>query len=126
AVAEAPSGSVLVVATGWETRAGFWGEVLTEGALARGIRGLVTDGAVRDVRAIRSLSFPAFCTGVAIQGTSKKFRGLSNEPTKLGNITIRPGDLIIGDDDGVVVIRYEAAQEVVEKAQIRVDKEKAF
>ena len=99
---------------------------MTEGALARGIRGLVTDGAVRDIRSIRDLSFPIFCTGIAIPGTSKDFPGLSNEPVTIGNVMIRPGDLIIGDDDGVVVVRCDAAPDVLEKAKARSDKEISF
>jgi 4-hydroxy-4-methyl-2-oxoglutarate aldolase len=126
AVAEAPSGAVLIAATGQETQVGFWGEVLTVAALARGIRGLVTDGAVRDVRAIRDISFPIFCAGIAIPGTIKSFPGLLNEPLAIGEVTIRPGDLIVGDDDGVVVVRREAASDVLEKAKARTAKEAAF
>ena len=126
AVAEAPSGSVLVIATGREVRVGFWGEVLTEAALARGIRGLVTDGAVRDVRAIRERSFPIFCAGVAISGTVKKSTGRLNEPVTIGDTTVRPGDLILGDDDGVVVVRRAAAEYVLEQAKYRSEKETAF
>jgi 4-hydroxy-4-methyl-2-oxoglutarate aldolase len=126
AVADAPSGSVLVAATGQNARSGFWGEVLTEGALARDIRGLVTDGAVRDVRAIRDRSFPIFCAGVAIPGTSKNFVGPLNEPVTIGDVLIRPGDFIVGDDDGVVVVRHEAASDVLEKAKARSEKELAF
>lgn len=126
AVAEAPSGSVLVIATGEEARVGFWGEVLTEAAIARGIRGLVTDGAVRDVRAIRDRSFPVFCAGVAIPGTAKNFAGLLNQPVSMGDVTIRPGDLILGDDDGVVAVRRDVAPDVLEKAKARTVKEMAF
>lgn len=126
AVADAPSGSVVVAATGQETQVGFWGEVLTEAALARGIRGLVTDGAVRDVRAIRDISFPVFCAGVAIPGTIKSFPGLLNEALAIGGVTIRPGDFIVGDDDGVVVVRREGAGAVLEKAKARTAKEIAF
>jgi len=71
ALAKAPGGSVLVVATGPELQKGFWGEIMTEAALARKIRGLVTDGAVRDTRPIRESAFPVFCAGVAISGTTK-------------------------------------------------------
>jgi 4-hydroxy-4-methyl-2-oxoglutarate aldolase len=126
AVAEAPPGSVLVAVTGREIHAGFWGEVLTEAARARDIRGLVTDGAVRDVRAIRDISFPVFCAGIAIPGTIKNFTGLLNEALALGDVTIRPGDFIIGDDDGVVVVRREAGSDVLEKAEARTAKELAF
>ena len=84
ALADAPAGSVLVVATGGELRMGFWGEVMTEAALARGIAGLVTDGAVRDIRAIRDLQFPVFSAGVAIPGTQKKVSGQRNVEIQIG------------------------------------------
>jgi 4-hydroxy-4-methyl-2-oxoglutarate aldolase len=84
ALAEAPAGAVLVVAAGGEVRKGLWGEVMTASALARGIRGLVTDGAVRDVRAIRMLNFPLFAAGVAIPGTVKQQAGVCNESVEIG------------------------------------------
>lgn len=126
ALAEAPAGSVLVVKTGAEVERGFWGEIMTEAALARGIRGLVTDGAVRDTRALRRLEFPVFCAGVAIRGTTKNDRGLLNQPVVLGEVTIRPGDIIVGDDDGVVVVPADSALDVMEKAEARVRKETGF
>src|SRR5688572_14121750 len=73
AVAEAPAGSVLVVATGSANRWGLWGDILMEAAIARGINGLVTDGMVRDSRSIRERGFPVFSAGTAIPGTSKQW-----------------------------------------------------
>ena len=125
-LAQAPPGSVLVVASGMEVEKGFWGEVMMEAALARGLRGLVTDGAVRDIEVIRERSFPVFCGGIAIPGTTKTLPGRLNEPVVLTQVLIRPGDLLVGDDDGVAVIRREKALDVVEKAQARVEKETAF
>jgi 4-hydroxy-4-methyl-2-oxoglutarate aldolase len=123
ALAEAPAGSVLVVAAGGEIGKGLWGEVMTVSALARGIRGLVTDGAVRDVRAIRALNFPVFAAGVAIPGTVKQQAGVRNEPVEVGGAIIRPGDIVVGDDDGVVIIGQEAAQQALKAAEMRTRKE---
>lgn len=123
AVAKAPRGSVLVVATGHDIRRGYWGEILMEAALARGIRGLVTDGGVRDTRAIRERSFPVFCAAVAIPGTTKGRNGLLNQPIMVSEVLIHPGDFVVGDDDGVVIIQREAAPQVLEAAEARVQKE---
>ena len=119
ALAEAPAGSVLVVATGGATQYGFWGEITTAAAQARAIRGLVTDGAVRDTRAIQAHAFPVFCSAVAIPGTVKLSPGMLNQPIVIGGTVIRPGDLIVGDEDGVVIIPPAIGLEVLEKAQAR-------
>ena len=91
--------------------------------MARGVEGLVTDGAVRDTREIRLLRFPVFSAGVAITGTIKQSAGSVNQPVVIGNCRIRPGDIVVGDDDGVVVVPAEAESEVIERAQARVEKE---
>src|SRR4051794_1631614 len=75
ALAHAPRGSVLVVSCAGDCRHGFWGEIATVAAIARGIVGMITDGAVRDTDAIRRLSFPVFCGGIHIRGTVKEKRG---------------------------------------------------
>jgi 4-hydroxy-4-methyl-2-oxoglutarate aldolase len=123
ALAKAPEGSVLVVGTGQDTQRGYWGEILMEAALARGIRGLIIDGGVRDTKGIRERSFPVFCASVAIAGTSKARSGVLNQPVMITQILIRPGDFIVGDDDGVVIIRPEDAIPVIEAAEGRVQKE---
>lgn len=123
ALAEAPGGSVLVVSTGGELRKGFWGEVMTEAALARGIAGLVTDGAVRDIRAIRDLRFPVFSAGVAIPGTVKNMAGSRNTVMQIAGVLVEPGDIIVGDDDGVVVVPKDSVPEVRAAAEQRTHKE---
>lgn len=123
AVADAPPGSVLVVATGRDTQRGYWGEILMEAALARGIRGLVIDGGVRDTKAMRDRLFPIFCPAVSIPGTTKSRRGVLNQPVMIAEVLVRPGDFIVGDDDGVVVIPSEAASQVLKDAEARVQKE---
>ena len=126
ALAEVPPGHILVVETGGAVEYGFWGEIMTEAAIARDVAGLVTDGAVRDTREIRQLHFPVFCAGVAISGTIKQSPGEVNQPVVMGNCRIRPGDIVVGDDDGVVVVPAEAQSEVIERAQARVAKENSL
>jgi 4-hydroxy-4-methyl-2-oxoglutarate aldolase len=125
ALAEAPPGSVLVAAIGGDILRAFWGEIMTEAAIARDIRGLVTDGAVRDSRAIRLVSFPVFCAGTAIVGPGKSRQGELGRPVVLGQTLIHTGDIIVGDDDGVVVIPQDEVQNVIERARERQDKENA-
>jgi 4-hydroxy-4-methyl-2-oxoglutarate aldolase len=122
ALAECPPGGVLVVATGNDATHAFFGEIMMEAALERGISGLVMDGAVRDTRAIRD-RFPVFCAGVAVPGTEKQWPGVLSEPIVLGNAVINAGDWIVGDDDGVVVVRAADAAEVAAKARAREQRE---
>jgi 4-hydroxy-4-methyl-2-oxoglutarate aldolase len=123
ALAEAPAGCVLVIATEGDAAHAFWGEITTEAAVARGIAGLVIDAAARDTEAIRGGGFPVFAAGVAVPGTGKKWSGVLQEPVELAGVTVRPGDWIVGDDDGVVVVPAGAAEKVIELAQARVEKE---
>ena len=126
ALAEVPPGAVLVVATGRTPGHGFWGEITTEAAMVREVQGLVTDGAVRDTQQIEQRQFPVFCAGIAIEGTTKRDAGLINQPITIGACSIRPGDFIVGDDDGVVVIPPEMELKLLEIAQVRVDKENSI
>jgi 4-hydroxy-4-methyl-2-oxoglutarate aldolase len=123
AVSRAPSGSVIVVATGRDAERGYWGEILMEAALARGIQGLVIDGGVRDTRIMRERGFPVFCGATSIPGTTKGGSGVLNESVMITQVLVRPGDFVVGDDDGVVIIPSEVAVEVVEAAEARVQKE---
>ena len=104
AVSRAPSGSVLVVDVGDVSDRGYWGEVLTTGALARGIGGLVIDGGVRDVAALERLGFPVFSRTVALRGATKVERGAIGSPVDVAGVPVAPGDWVVGDVDGVVVV----------------------
>jgi 4-hydroxy-4-methyl-2-oxoglutarate aldolase len=123
AVAEAQPGTVLVVATGQDTSRGYWGEVLMEAALARGIRGLVIDGGVRDTRAMRERGFPVFSAATAIPGTEKNRPRPLKQPVTIMQVLIRPGDFVVGDDDGVVIIPSETTTLVLQAAKATVKKE---
>ncbi|WP_415913759.1 RraA family protein, partial [Paraburkholderia sp. J63] len=106
--------------------AGPWGDVLTEQAKHQGLAGLVINGAVRDARAIIEMGFPVFCRGLSIKGTGKNQPGKLNVPVCIGDVVIHPGDVIIGDMDGVVVVRPDELDEVVCKSRAREEKEAQF
>ena len=121
AVAAAEPGSLLVANAGGFTRAGAWGEILTVAAQAKGVAGLVIDGAVRDIEAICALRFPIFSRGLAIGACTKERFGSLDQPFVFGGVTIQPGDLIFGDSDGLVVIEQARLNEVYESACQRRD-----
>jgi 4-hydroxy-4-methyl-2-oxoglutarate aldolase len=123
AVAQAEEDIVLVANVGSYLLAGAWGEVLTVAAQARGILGLVIDGAVRDIDAIERLGFPVFSRGLAIGACSKERPGTLNRPIQIGGVTVRPGDIIVGHSDGLVVVNRDRADEVYENATSRQKRE---
>ena len=119
AIAVSQPGDVLVVATEDKTEAGFWGEIMTVSAQANGIAGLVIDNCVRDAEEIIASGFPVFSRGLSIKGTVKGSLGLINHPTVCGEYLVYPGDIVLGDDDGVVVIAREDAEDVLEASIAR-------
>ncbi|WP_322060626.1 4-carboxy-4-hydroxy-2-oxoadipate aldolase/oxaloacetate decarboxylase [Paraburkholderia sp. J63] len=115
AIYAAQPGDVLVVSVGDAYEYGYWGEVMSTASQVRQLGGLVIDGCVRDRSLLEQIGFPVFARGLSIQGTGKDFgaRGWINAPTRFGNVTVHAGDLIVGDDDGVVcVARHEAARAI--------------
>jgi 4-hydroxy-4-methyl-2-oxoglutarate aldolase len=125
AVARAQSGAVLV-AQCHDAGYGVWGEVLTVAAMARSIAGLVLDGSVRDLGAIRRLGFPVFARGTALPGTAKSARGAVGVVTTCGGAPVWPGDLIVADESGIVVIRPQEAEHILARAEERCRKEAAM
>ena len=123
AYAYAKPGDVLVVDCSGYYEAGYWGDLMSLGAKTQGIAGLVIDGCVRDADDIEAMGFPVFSRGLCIKGTGKHGDGTLNEPIILGNWTINPGDVIVGDRDGVVVVPQEKVLETIEKATAREEKE---
>jgi 4-hydroxy-4-methyl-2-oxoglutarate aldolase len=122
-VTVAPPGSVLVVDVGEERELGFWGEVLTTAAEARGIAGLVIDGCVRDVDALAAHGFPVFSSGVALTGATKEMPGSVHRPVVAGGVEVETGDWIVGDVDGVVVVPRASVDDVLAAAHARTKKE---
>ena len=124
AIYVAEPGDVLLVDTSSFVEAGFWGGIMTEAAQQRGITGLVTDGAVRDTDEIAEMGFPVFSQGISIKGTTKTCLGTINHSITFEGVMVQPGDLIVGDSDGVVLVARKDVPEVLEKAREREEKEK--
>jgi len=122
ALEHAPREAVLVV-DAREHLAGYWGEVLAVAAQARGVAGLIIDGGVRDTEALERLGFPVFARGRSILRTVKHEPGRVGEPVVAGGVWVRAGDVVLGDADGVVLIRAERLQEVLEASRARVARE---
>ena len=123
AVDDAPSGSALVVDVGELAEYGYWGEVLTTAAQARGIAGLVIDGGVRDIAPIEGLGFPIFSRTIALRGATKDRPGGVDVPIRCGGASVVPGDWVVGDADGVVVVPAEHLDGVLGAADARTKKE---
>lgn len=123
ALLKAKPGDVLVVDAKGFLEAGPWGDVLTTAAIKAGIAGLVMHGAVRDASAIVEMGFPVFCRGLSIKGTGKNQPGRVNVPVCIGDVSIRPGDVIVGDRDGLVVVAYDDVDAVIASAVARETKE---
>ena len=126
AVAAASPGSVLAVDVGLVAERGYWGEVLTVAALARGIAGLVIDGGVRDVEALARHRFPVFSATVALRGATKQWPGSVGRPVRVGGASAEPGDWLVADADGVVVLPGPRLSEVVAAGRARSDKEQEY
>lgn len=103
--------------------ANIWGEVMTTGALARGLAGLVTNGAVRDIEPIHAKGFALFSQAVSMKYNVKASLGTINHPLVCGGVAVNPGDIVAGDDDGVVVVPLDDAPWVLEKALQREERE---
>jgi 4-hydroxy-4-methyl-2-oxoglutarate aldolase len=124
AAAEAPPGSVLVVAVPGPPELGYWGEVLTTQAVARGIAGLVIDGGVRDTVALEAHAFPVFSATVALPGAAKVRGGHVGRAVTVGDAPVEPGDWVVADEDGVAVIPGGDLDDVLAAGAARADKEK--
>ncbi len=125
AVEQCRPGDILVVTTTSPSTDGAFGELLATSLAHRGVRGLVTTGGVRDVAALQGMGFPVFCAAVCAQGTVKATAGAVNVPVNVGGQVIAPGDAVIADDDGVVVVPRQAVTGAVAAAMARVAKEAA-
>lgn len=126
AMLKAKPGDVLVIDAKGFMEAGPWGDVLTQQALHMGLAGLVINGAVRDASAIIEMGFPVFCRGLSIKSTGKNQPGKINVPVCIGDVQINPGDIIVGDQDGLVVVPNAEVEGAIKKARAREDKEALF
>jgi 4-hydroxy-4-methyl-2-oxoglutarate aldolase len=125
AVEQCRPGDILVVTTTSPSTDGAFGELLATSLARRGVRGLVTTGGVRDVAELQAMGFPVFCAAICAQGTVKATAGAVNVPVSIGGQLVAPGDAVIADDDGVVVVPRPQVSGAVAAARARVAKEAA-
>ena len=125
ALDEAPPGAVLVIDTGDSGVASVWGGTSSLAASLRGLGGCVTNGYVRDVDEIIDIGFPVYAGGVAVTGTLKNHLGWNSLPVAIGGVPVRPGDYVIGDSDGVVVVPQEDGERTIAAAEAQRAKEDA-
>jgi len=123
AVEQCRRGDVLVVATTSECHDGLFGELLATSLRARGVRGLVIDAGVRDVAALGQMWFPVWATDVCARGTVKATAGAVNVPIIVGGQLVCPGDAVLADDDGVVVVSRERVDTAVVSSRDRAIRE---
>jgi 4-hydroxy-4-methyl-2-oxoglutarate aldolase len=120
----AQEGDILVAATEGYPDAGYWGGLMATSAMARKLGGLAIDGCVRDSEEIVQMGFPVFCRGTCIRGTTKGILGTVNLPILFGEVVVNPGDLVLGDDDGLVIVAQADIERVLTASQKRVENEK--
>ncbi|ETI69217.1 RraA family protein [Neobacillus vireti] len=124
AIRTAKPGDILVIdAKGDEYRA-IAGDFVVGMAKTLGLGGIVVDGVIRDLKGIKALGFPVFCKGTTVAASGKAGVGELNVPISCGGVSVNPGDIIVGDEDGVVVIPKEREDEILKKSQEKLLKDK--
>ncbi len=122
----AQPGDVLVIDARSNMTNAVWGGIQALCAKKKGIAGVVIDGVIRDVAEMRAMRFPAYCRGVTPGGPHKGWADSVNVPVQCGGVPVYPGDLILGDDDGIVVLPSEHLEAVYEEAKVRMKKEQEW
>jgi regulator of RNase E activity RraA len=123
AVTVAWPGCALVVDAGGHTDTAVWGGILTEAAKAAGVVAVVVDGAVRDAAELRQSGIAVYATAIVPRGPHKGFGGTINAPIQCAGAAVAPGDLVVGDDDGVVVVRPDQMDGLMARCRARMAKE---
>ncbi|WP_343633501.1 RraA family protein [Roseateles sp.] len=125
AMAIAKPGDVILVDGKGDLSSALMGEIMSQQCVALGIAAVVIDGAVRDSEAIRELGFPMYAAGLNPNGPTKSISGRLNHPISIGGVTVHPGDLVVGDADGVTVIERDKAAAMIPLAREKVRAETA-
>lgn len=126
AIPLARRGEVLVIDAGDDLAHAAWGDITTLEAARRGIAGVIVGGAVRDVTGIREIGLPLFCRGVVARGPARGDDGAIDVPITVGGAIVRPGDVIMADDDGIVVVPLDELDAVIVAAKDKARKEKGW
>jgi 4-hydroxy-4-methyl-2-oxoglutarate aldolase len=119
AVEQCKPGDILVVGCSADNTDGMFGDLLATSLMARGVKALVIDAGVRDAKSLREMGFPVWSKAISAKGTVKATPGSVNIPVVCGGINVKPGDAVIADDDGIVVVGRNYAEDVVAKGEKR-------
>jgi 4-hydroxy-4-methyl-2-oxoglutarate aldolase len=123
AVEQCERGDVVVIGCTADNSDGMFGELLATSLYARGVKGLIIDAGCRDVRALQAMGFPVWSRAISAKGTVKATLGAVNIPVVCAGVNVEPGDVVVADDDGVVIVPKKLAIETAQKAQKRHDEE---
>ncbi len=123
AIGQAYPGAVIVADARGHEETAVWGGILHSAALQKGGAAVVIDGAMRDVAELRVSGLPAYCRAIVPAGPHKGFGGEVNGTIHCGGVSVRPGDVIIGDDDGVIAVRLDQLDGLLERCQARMKNE---